>query len=327
MSLFIAVLRNQMLFYQQSATLLSSGMTILDALDILIRQAPGASLRAACSRIKGSIAQGNSFADSIERVGIFPTWQIGIIRYSETAGKVSESISFLAEYSQREYETAQKLISAMIYPVFLLHLAIIALPISVFVQKGMAPYMVNVLRVLIPVYAAIAGFFLIRKISGTWAKIFFDRIMCVVPLLSMLVRRFSIARFIRSLQCLSASGVSIIQAWQSASGSCQNSVIRKQFLRGLSGIESGGSLAEAFKAAKIFSPAMIGMVAAGQASGSISGMLKKMAELAERENYAAIDMMANSIPVIIYVGVAGYVGARVVSFYTNYFNALTLPLQ
>jgi type II secretory pathway component PulF len=98
--------------------------------------------------------------------------------------------------------------------------------------------------------------------------------------------------------------------------------VEKSILRGLAVIERGGGISEAFSATRLFRANMIGMITAGEKSGSIDKMLGSMASLCEKENAVAVAVMVTVVPVFLYIFIAAYIGYRIVMFYTSYFNKI-----
>gem|GEM_PF-4707701 len=312
-----------MVFYRELATLVISGVDVVAAMDILQGHGNGR-IKDIAARLKRHISRGGTLADGLSALPDFsPAWHISIVRYSETAGRLADGLNRIADYLEKDYSMFQSLVFGLAYPVLLLHIAVFVLPITSLVTCGLAGYLRELLKVLLPLYGIVFLLFGIRKVfKQARFKNIYDLFSVNVPLWGKLTRRFVATRFVRALECLCASGVTIIEGWKIAAGACGNSIVEKSILRGLAVIERGGGISEAFSATRLFSANMIGMITAGEKSGSIDKMLGSMASLCEKENAVAVAVMVTVVPVFLYIFIAAYIGYRIVMFYTSYFNKI-----
>jgi len=326
----MSILRTRMLmiFYRELSQLVGSGVTIIEAMNILSNQAGDFRLKRIAAEMKEYLSGGSSLGDAFAKFpDIFPSLHINIIKYSETAGRPAQGLGSMADYLEKEYAMQQGLIAGLAYPVVLLHAAIFLLPIINAVSCGIGAYILGVLSMLVPIYGFV---FLIYAASRMRRfeqfKTAFDSFVLSIPKIGGIVRQFVLTRFIRALQVLSASGVSIISGWRMAAEACGNNVIKTALLRGLPFIENGESLSRAFIETRVFRPAMIGMITAAEKSGSIVGALNSIAVFSDKENETAVAVLVRIIPIFVYLAVAGYIGFRIISFYVGYFNRIfSLP--
>lgn len=310
------------IFYRKLATLVTSGTSVIEAMDIVSSQMSSSEFRYACLQIKQHLSQGGSFGDAFSKFpDIFPAWQVNIVKYSETAGRLGVGLSRLADYLERDYSTQMHVVIGLAYPVLLLHIAIFLLPVVDFVTCGAGSYIAGVLKLIIPIYGTLFLIYLSsRLLKRPQFKIIFDGFVLGIPVLGNIARQLALTQFIRALQCLSSSGVTIIGAWKMAAEACGNKVIKSAVLKGLPLIEQGQGLSKAFIQARVFSRDMIGMMATAEKSGSIVQMLDTIAGYSEKENETAVAVLARIMPVFVYLVIAGYIGYRIISFYLGYFN-------
>ncbi|MDD5348307.1 MAG: type II secretion system F family protein [Candidatus Omnitrophica bacterium] len=317
-----------MLFYRQLSQLLASGVSAIEAFGILESQPGPARLRNVIVRIKQSLVAGSSLADAFAYFpDFFPALHVNIIRYSEKAGRLAQGVGSLAQYLEKDYAAQQRIAVGLAYPALLLHAAMFLLPIVNAVGCsgcGIAGYLKGFLAMAIPVYGVL---FLIwwavrqRERSPQFRR-GLDDFLLVIPRVGDLVRSFSLTRFIRAMQSLCSSGVSIVSAWRLSCDACGNEVIKERLLRGLELIGQGQLLSRAFMQAETFPPHIIGMIATAEKSGSIVQTLDTLAAMCERENETAITVLTVAVPVIFYILIAGFIAFRVVSFYAGYYNRI-----
>lgn len=318
-----------MLFYRELSQMVGSGIPVIEAMNILRNQAPDPRLKYISGQIRELLLQGSSLGEAFaEFPDMFPALQANIIRYTETSGRPAQGLERLANYLQKEYALQQGLIVGLAYPVILLHLAVFLLPVVNAVTCGLLGYIRGLLGLIFPLYAVVfLVYALFRMRSNERFKTGFDRILLSVPVIGKVVKQLALTGFIRALQILTDSGVSIITAWTMASDSCFNNAVKSDLLKGLESIEKGRGLSNAFLRAGVFSPHILSMVTTAEKSGSIVQTLNIIADYSEKENETALAMLTRIVPVIVYMLVAGFIAFRVISFYCGYFDRIFSPLK
>ncbi len=316
--------RMLMLFYRELARLVGSGIPIIAAMEMLADQ-PGVPLiQRVAGIIKDSLNRGNTLAGAFaESPDMFPALHVSIMKYAETAGKPAECLDSLAGYMEKEYAMMQTIAVGLAYPVLLLHAAMFLLPIVNAVTCGLGGYLRGFFGIFIPVYGIV---FLIwaaaRMQRSEQFKTGMDAFMVSIPVIGDLIRRFAFTRFIRALQIMTASGVSIITGWRMSVEACGNNAVKNALFKGLPFLERGEGLSRAFRETGVFPPQMVGMIAVAERSGSIAQTLNTIAVYSEKENETAIGVLTRVVPVIVYILVAGFIAVRVISFYAGYFNTI-----
>lgn len=316
--------KNLAVFYRQLAELLSSGINVIEGMNILASHGAHGRLKSISWNIRQDLSQGVSLGDAFAKYpDMFAEWHVSIIRYSETSGRLAEGLSRMADYLEKDYATLQSIVVGLAYPVALLHIAIFLLPLVKAVTCGPGAYILGLLGLIIPIYG---GLFLAygayRFFNSAQLKAGWDSFILSIPMIGNILRRIALSKFIRALQCLSASGVPITNSWKIAAVASGNEFIKLAVLRGLPSIEEGQELTQAFSAAQVFPPQMIGMIAAAAKSGSIVQILNTIATYCEKETETAVAVLTGVLPVIVYLLVAGFIGFRIVSFYLGYFSRI-----
>ncbi len=316
--------RMLMIFYRSLSGLVSSGVTIIEAMEILSNQPGNAKFNWIIGQIKQELASGSSLGQAFSLFPeVFPVLHANIIRYSETSGRLAAGISSLADYLEKEYALQQSLIVGLAYPVVLLHAAMFLLPIVNAVGCRGAGYISGFLSIFIPVYGTVFLIYLVSRLrKNERFKTGLDNFILAIPSIGNITRQFALTRFIRALQVLSASGVNIINGWKMAAESCGNDVIRNALLGGLPLLQEGQSLSRAFIQAGIFPSSVIALITTAEKSGSIVQTLNTIAGYEEKENETSIAVLTRIIPVLVYLIIAGFIGFRIITFYLGYFNQI-----
>lgn len=313
-----------MLFYRELAQLTGAGVPIIEAVETLHKYGGHPGFNRVIGLIKRELAAGTSLGEAFALFpDVFPVLHANIIKYSEASGRLVQGITGLADYLEKEYAMQQSLIVGLAYPVILLHAAMFLFPIINAVGCKRGGYIGGFLEIFIPVYGGIFSIYLIFSMRGSEGfKTGLDNFILAIPKIGNIARQFALARFIRALQALSASGVSILSGWKMAGDSCGNNAVRNAILAGLPLLQSGQSLSQAFIHTRIFPSSIISLIATAEKSGNIVQVLNTIANYAEKENDTAIAVLTSIIPVLVYLLIAGFIALRIVSFYTGYFNSI-----
>ena len=320
MSLFAA--KNLSLFYRELSAMLGAGMGIIEAMEQAAGHLRPGALKNAALCAHAELVHGGSLSDALEKFPrLFSEWHTGVIRAGEKSGHLSESLAMLSGQLEKSYSDLLKLLTGLAYPAFVLLIALGLLPFIKIGSCGMGSCTRGIFTTLFFLAAAgTAVYFLSRKKAG-------QEIVLSLPVVGRLVRQFAVTRFVRALQSLVSSGVPILTAWKLSADASGNDAVRSGLLSAMGEIEQGGLISGAFKKAAIFPDYMIGMIASGEKSGSISQMLDSAAGYCEKENDAAIAVLLRIVPVAVYLLVASFVGMMVISFYTGYFKQISGMIQ
>lgn len=310
--------------YRQLATLLGSGVGILRALEVLSRH-KRSRLRKTIFSIRQSIEDGYSFTEAISiQDRFFTPFERAVIQAGEMSGRLESNLRFLADYMEKISFWRRKIIGGMIYPLIILHAAIFIPPLHLLIFQGFIPYVYAVSRTLLWFYGLGFGIFLAVKISSRVRVILHirDYLLQAIPVCGRILRSLAIARFTASLSSSSSAGISIRPSLKFAAAACGNEYIKQRILKQIRVVEKGGKVTEALQKSKIFPEMIIQMINTGEETGKMEEMLSKVSSYCEDKAEAAITMLINTVPVILYLAVAIYVAFKVISFYAGYFGSL-----
>lgn len=318
------------LFYNQLATLLGSGIDITKALSLIENQTHNRRLKEVIKGIREDISRGDTLSISMSRhTDTFENLHINIVKAGEVSGHLAENMKIIASFLESVDKTWIKLINGFIYPVLLFHAAVFLPSISILITKGILPYLRATLGVLIPIYLAImAAWWIWKNVSRVYAvKKTMDSIVLGIPYIGNLLKKFIISRFARTLQCTISAGVSIIPALRISAEGSGNLIVRDSIFSIISEIEKGRGLTESLAMTGFFPPLALDMMSTGEESGRMDLMLNKLCEYYEAEGNVALDRMLIILPVVIYFIVALYIAYIVISFWVGYYNRIFQLMQ
>ncbi len=331
------------LFSRQLATLVSSGIQLVQGLSILEEQFESPAFRKIIRAIRSDIEAGVSISEAIGRhPDVFSELYVGMIHAGEVGGILDQVLDRLATYLESSEALKSKIKSAMMYPIIVtivaIGAAIIMLTVVVprfaalFAEMGAklpAPtlMLVNIsnflkkwiwLFILIGV-AAVIIFRRIYKMNYKFAlKV--DSMLLNLPIFGDVIRKTVIARVTRTLGTLLHAGVPILQALETVAKTAGNKLVEKTILEAREAIREGERVAEPFKKSDVFPPMVIQMIAVGEETGALDSMLAKIADFYDREVADAVEGLAGLIEPLIIVFLAVVVGGMVVAMYLPMFE-------
>ncbi|MGE5309139.1 MAG: type II secretion system F family protein [Deltaproteobacteria bacterium] len=321
MALFQA--KSLSLFYRELATLLASGMPVVQASASLVDHLPFGAFRTAVWYIQKDLEQGKTLGEALERYPqYFPGWHVGVVKAGEKSGKLADALSMISSQLERNYSDLLKLSVGLAYPALLLVIALLVMPLLPVKSCAMGGCFARTLSAVFFLGIAAAAAAAVLRKPGPRLKAALQSAALSLPLFGRLLRQFAVTRFTRALQSLCAAGVPIMTAWRLAAEASGNEPVARDLLQGLALIEQGGTIASALTRARVFPPYMAGMIATGEKSGSIVKALDTAAAFCEKENEAAIGILVKTVPIIVYILVACVVGSMIISYYSSYFNSI-----
>lgn len=297
---------------RQLAALLTSGLAIDDALEIIARQLESANARRILLAIRSRILEGQSLANACQGFpSTFPPLYRATIEAGESSGKLDRVLEKLAEYLGDKGQLHRKLQMAMIYPILLscvsllVVIGLLAFVVpeitGVFDKMGQdlpgitqgliacSDFFQNYGLALLVVIGLlfVAGSMLLRM---PVPRLIFHRWLLTAPVVSSFSKGINTARFTRTLAILTNSGVELLEALKIASQVLSNLAMQHAVVNAAVRVREGQSLTKALEASRLFPPVTIHLIASGEASGQLPRMLESAADDQEREMQALTEL-------------------------------------
>ncbi len=316
--------KDMVLFSRQLSTLIGAKVTILQSLRILREQVSNSRLKGIIDEIIQSIEGGNSFSLSLARhPEVFSNVYISVVHTGELSGSLENSLNYLADQIEKDYDLSSKVRGAMIYPAFILG-AIVVVGSLMFLfilpkltdileqQGGSLPFITVMLIAFTKFFQVYWWMFIVGGIALVWGgkayvktiqgRYVFDRLKISFPIIKGIFTRIYIARFARNLSTLILAGIPIIKALEVVS-ELVNNVIYRDIIRDAAQKLSGGkSIAEALAGHKEFPVIVTQMIQVGEQSAALSNILQKLAVYYEKEVDTQISTLTTLIePIIILI--------------------------
>ena len=320
---------------RQLATLLKSGITLIQALTAITDQVESEKLKRTFSNIKTDVNEGSSLADAMgKHDAVFNHLYVSMVRAGEASGALDQVLMRLADFTENQARLRAKIQSAMLYPfimlgvgaVIMLILFVVVIPriTKIFeqvkaelpIQTKLLIFTADVLKnyymVLIPLVGlGIWGFF--KWKSSKRGRPVWDRFVLVAPIFGVAVRLVAISRFSRTLATLLRSGVPVLSALDITKDVMSNERLSDVVAEAREAIREGESIATPLKRSGEFPPIVVHMVATGEASGQLEVMLEHVADNYDFQVEQRVDKLTTLIEPIMIVGMGGAVAFIVFS--------------
>ncbi len=330
------------IFTRQLATLLGSGIAILQSLEVLsqgIRETP---ITKACKIVITHLSQGRKFADALaEHPGVFDRFYVNMVGAAEKSGQLDLVLGRLAQYIEKAVKIQSKIKGALMYPAIIVFVAfsviaaimIFVIPkfqalfagahqelpaITQFVVK-LSEFFVHFWWMIIG--GIVAGVFAIREYYNTpIGREQIDGFLLGTPIFGTLIQKGAIAKFTRTLSTLLSSGVGIIEALDISSRIVGNVQIEKAIIRARDSISEGKTIVAPLSKEKFIPQMVQQMIGVGEQTGNLDQMLGKIADFYEDEVDVAVSALTSVIEPILMVVLGGIIAVVVIAMYLPIFQ-------
>ncbi len=331
------------IFTRQLATMMRSGVPLLQAFDIVARGSTNPRMTRLLNDIRVDVETGTSLSAAFRKHPLyFDALYCNLIEAGEAGGILEELLERLAIYQEKTMAIRNKIKSALIYPVAVITVAFIVLAVimifvipafkEVFTSFGAdlpAPtlFVMGISEVFVAWWWAIFGFigggiyFFLEswKRSEKMQKTM-DRLLLRAPVFGSIVNKSAVARWTRTLSTMFAAGVPLVEALDSVGGASGNAVFAEATEQIQKDVSTGSSLTSAMQTTGVFPTMVLQMCAIGEESGSIDHMLGKAAEFYEDEVDEAVKGLSTLMEPFIIVILGTLIGGIVVSMYLPIFK-------
>ncbi len=325
------------LFTRQLATMVASGLALLEAIDVLGEQADTKGLRQTCQKIGAELRAGADLSTAMETCPrAFTPLYVSMVRAGEASGQMDVILERLADYQEASQALQREIKSAMTYPVISLTLV---LGITAFLMIGVVPTFKQVfeglgaklpaitefvlatsdfmrahwLLMLVTLGGTIGGALAFKK-TKTGGHVF-DILTLRLPVFGPLARKVALARFSRTFATLIRSGVPIMATLEIVSNTAGNSVISDAVDASRESVKNGQLLSEPLGRTKVFPSMVVRMIAIGEKTGSLEALLEKIAEFYDAQVKASIKGLTSLIEPILITFMGVIVGGVVLSVF------------
>ena len=331
--------RVQMIFTRQLATLIDSGLPLLRALTVLHKQERDKVLKNTIANLSDAVQGGSTFSEGLaQHPKIFNDLYVNMVRAGELGGVLELVLSRLAEFQEKAQKIKNKVVSAMVYPIIVMFLAVAIMgfllvfivprfeaifqdmlgdkplpAITLFVIGASNAVKNNWAIIIGAIVLVVIGLKLLGRTPG--GRVAIDRVKLRTPLFGDLLRKTAISRFSRTLGTLVTSGVPILQALNITRETAGNTVIARAITQVHDSVKEGESIVQPLEASGAFPPMVISMIDVGEETGQLPEMLLKIAEVYDDEVDNSVAGLTSMLEPIMIVFLALVVGTIVIALF------------
>ncbi|HAZ7573072.1 GspF family T2SS innner membrane protein variant LspF [Legionella sp. PATHC032] len=293
------------LLTRQLATLLAAGIPVEESLRGVSEQTEKDKVRELIIGVRSKVLEGYGLAQAMAQYpNAFPELYRATVGSGEQTGRLDVVLEKLADYTEKQQQTRQKVQQALIYPLLMIIVStaiisflltfVVPKIIDVFTESGqtlppMTQLLINLsqfiksygLYTLVAIILALIGFK--KSLSNIKIKTAWHKLMLKLPIVSYLVKTINVARYIHTFGILFAAGVSVLETMRVSSSLVTNVVMRQAFDLATLRVREGGGISEALKETKFISPMAIHLIASGEKSGQLSDMMERSASHLDNE--------------------------------------------
>ena len=334
--------REIVIFTRQFATMINSGLPLVQSLDILAKQSENAILRKVIEQVQYDVESGHTLADAMrQHPQVFSDLFVNMVAAGEAGGILDTILLRLAVFMEKADALRRKIKGAMIYPAVVMAVAAIAITIllifvipvfqNMFSQAGVAlpgptQFVIGLSELLQSKWYVIAGggvatvFGIQRYYKTPTGQLMIDRLMLRLPVLGPVQRKAAIARFTRTLGTLVSSGVAILDGLEITARTAGNRVVHDAIMESRASIAGGDTISEPLKKSGVFPPMVVQMINVGEQTGGLDEMLTKIADFYDEEVDAAVAALLAAMEPMMIVFLGTIVGGMIVAMYLPIFD-------
>lgn len=331
------------IFSRQLATMLSAGIPLVQAFDIIGKGHENPSMQVMLLSLKADIEGGDTLAEALKRKPLcFDELFCNLVEAGEHAGILETLLDKIATYKEKTESMKKKIKKALTYPIAVVVVAFIVtailllfvVPVFEDLFKGFGADLPAFTRMVVNmsewlqewwwiilgiIILAVYMFGYFKKRSRPFNH-FLDKTLLKIPVVGLILNKSAIARFARTLSTMSAAGVPLVDALQSVAGACGNIIYAEAVMKMREEVATGQRLQFAMSQSILFPNMVQQMIAIGEESGSMDAMLSKVADFYEEEVDNLVDNLSSLMEPIIMVILGILIGGLIVAMYLPIFK-------
>ena len=332
------------IFTRQFSVMIDAGLPLVQCLEILGSQQDNANFAKVLLTVRQDVEGGASLADAMKKhPKVFDDLFTNMIAAGEAGGILDTILKRLAMYIEKSVKLKSQVKSALVYPIAVISIA--GLVVGVILWKVIPTFaalfaglgaqlplptrivitMSNwTVRLMLPgIIGGIAGVYGIKRYHDTHrGRRVLDGILLKLPVMGMILRKISVARFCRTLATLISSGVPILDGLEITAKTSGNAVVEDAIMETRKSVEGGQSIAAPLKQTDVFPPMVVQMISVGEQTGALDNMLSKIADFYEDEVDTAVANLMTLMEPLLILFLGTVVGGIVISMYLPIFSLI-----
>ena len=327
---------------RQLSAMLTSGLTLVKAIDILTKEQENEKARAIWQDVYENVQKGESFSSTMEmHAGSFPEFLISMVGAGESSGSLDVIMTRMSDHYTKENKLKNTIKGAMVYPIILAVLCVVivmflfifimpafldmyedpsTMPLLTKMMKAISDFLRYRWYILVVIVGAIIfGINYALKIPDMRLK--FDRMLLKGPGFGPLITKIYTGRFARTLSSLYSSGIPMVECLKRASSVLGNRYIDQKFEEVIDEVKQGESLSSAITRTEIFENMFCSVIYVGEESGALDSILEKTSDYYEDESESAVQRLVGMVEPILLIFMGVIIGLVVCGIYPALYGA------
>jgi len=337
--------KNLAIFTRQFSVMIDAGLPLVQCLEILGSQEEDQNFAAVILQTRADVEGGAALADAMKKhPGTFDALYTNMVAAGEAGGILDAILKRLAVYIEKNVKLVSQVKSAMTYPIAVISIAAIVVMVilwkviptfaALFAGLGaelplptqIVIWLSNSVVRLMPfiIVGVIALAYGVRQYYATNnGRHTIDRLLLRAPVLGIILRKISVARFCRTLSTLISSGVPILDGLEITAKTSGNAIVEDAIMSTRKSIERGETIAAPLKETGVFPPMVSQMIGVGEATGALDTMLAKIADFYEEEVDTAVAGLLTLLEPVMIAFLGVVVGGIVIAMYLPIFSLIS----
>ncbi len=328
---------------RQLSAMLTSGLTLVKAIDILTKEQENEKAKAIWQDIYENVQKGESFSSTLEmHAGSFPNFLISMVSAGESSGSLDVIMTRMSDHYAKENKLKNTVKSAMVYPVILAVLCIVIVMflfifimptfIDMYEDKSQMPAITKALDAISKflrkrwyfVIAIVIGLVVFIKYALKVPKWRYklDRLLIKGPAFGPLMTKIYTGRFARTLSNLYSSGIPMVECLQKASAILGNSYVDEKFEEVIDEVKQGETLSAAITRTEIFETMFCSVIYVGEESGALDSILEKTSDYYEEESDSAVQRLVSLVEPLLLIFMGLIIGLVVAGVYPALYGSM-----
>ncbi|HJV65229.1 MAG TPA: type II secretion system F family protein [Geomonas sp.] len=334
--------KDLVVFTRQFATMIDSGLPLVQCLDILGSQQENKTFKEVLLKVKENVESGSTFADALAKhPKAFDQLYVNLVAAGEVGGILDTILNRLAAYIEKAMKLKKQVKGAMVYPTTIMAIAVVVvgvilvfviptfakmfadfggeLPMPTRVVIALSNFITKYILVIIGLMVGLK-FALNKYYATAKGRKTIDRLALNAPIIGPLVRKVSVAKFTRTLGTMISSGVPIMDGLDIVAKTAGNKIVEESIYKVRQSISEGKTVAEPLAESGVFPPMVVQMIAVGEATGAMDTMLNKIADFYDDEVDDAVGALTSMMEPLLMVFLGTTVGGLVIAMYLPIFK-------
>lgn len=333
------------IFSRQLAVMIESRVSVTQSLESLAAQTTKPAFKEKIMKISQLVDEGNSLSESFYYYPeVFSIFYISLIKTGEASGRISESLYYLADHFEREYDIETQIKGAMIYPIFVISVLLIVITIVMFVvmpkiselikETSSNPPLFTVMMinfyeflshygwVVLLGFFAMAGFIVYYFKTEKGRKVA-DKLSLDLPVIGGFFKKIFLIRFAENLSTLVTAGLSINSALKITKDTIENYIYKQIVAEAEKGVSEGEKIsAVLLKHPEYVPPFVVQMAEVGEQTGKLDKNLMEVVNFYQKEVKRAVDTFVKMLEPVLIIFLGAIVALLAISVLAPLYGAL-----